>query len=60
MSVSMRKNFLFRELKASEGGYAITRIIPTATSIVKLTAQDNADNETKEMVSNGVIIVIPP
>ena len=59
---SMRKN-PYRELKASEGSYTITGISPMATFVVKLTARDSADNETmetKEVVANGVIIIIPP
>ncbi len=61
MPWSMRKNYPFVELKTSERGYTITGIIPTVTSIVKLTARDSADKggETKEVVANGMIIIIP-
>jgi hypothetical protein len=50
-------------LENNEGDYTIMGLIPMATYIVELTATDNADNETvktKEVVANGVIIIIPP
>ncbi len=46
-----------------EAAYIITRFISTATYIAKLAAGGSADSETvetREVVANGVIIIIPP